>query len=163
MPFTTKLVVTNHSPTTWELLEDLIYEGQDETFRIPAGYLTDFASVPESMVSITNKTGPYTLATVWHDWAITNGVPARIITSRDVDGIFRRIMRELDTPFIIRWIMWAAVRLGALTNSKRAYERRFYLDAPLVALIVILSLPLAPAIGLTALTRLLLRPLKKIR
>jgi hypothetical protein len=39
--------------------------------------------------------------------------------SRDTDAIFRRIMRELDVPFLRRWVMWTGVRWGAVANPAR--------------------------------------------
>ena len=32
----------------------------------------------------------------------------------DADATFRRAMRQLGVPFLTRWMMWSAVRWGAL-------------------------------------------------
>ena len=45
-----------------------------------------------------------------HDWLLDKEKPP--VSRIDADGIFRRALRELGVPFLRRWIMWAAVRLG---------------------------------------------------
>jgi|SRR6188768_3098604 len=160
MPFTNSLQVVEHDIRSWKLLNDLHYQGDTDHFTVPAGYVTDFASVPDSLVWLLNKTGPYTRAAVVHDWLITDEIPAKRVTSRDTDGLFRRIMREEGVPFPKRWVMWAAVRMGALFSPGRAYGRQFYRDAPLITLIAVLSLPIVPATLLVLITRTLLRPLR---
>ena len=47
MPFTDgKVVVEEISDERWALVEPVTYEGNTETFVVPAGFETDFASVP---------------------------------------------------------------------------------------------------------------------
>lgn len=180
MPFLKRfdeLTIQPHSATTWKLLEDLVYEGQDQRFTIPAGYVTDFATIPKFMRWLINPYGPYTRAAIVHDWLITemarwtaenraHGDPdwQPPATSRDTDGIFRRIMREEGTPMPTRWVMWAAVRTASLFNHRRAYGRQFLRDLPAVLAI---GIPAIAVIGvqslLILLTRLLLRPLGAIK
>jgi uncharacterized protein DUF1353 len=180
MPFLKQfddLMIRPHGTSNWQLVEDLVYEGSDQRFVIPAGYVTDFATVPKFMRWLFDEHGPYTRAAIVHDWLITemarwvaetrnggaNGwlPPA---TSRDTDGIFRRIMREEGTPKPARWVMWAAVRVGAACNSRRAYGRQFYKDLPAVLAI---GIPAVAVVGvqslLILLTRLILRPLGAIK
>jgi hypothetical protein len=167
MPFLNKfdeLTIRPHGTSTWKLVEDLIYEGADQRFVIPAGYVTDFATVPKFLRWLIDTYGPYTRAAIVHDWLITHGIPDHLVTSRDADGIFRRIMREEGTPLPTRWVMWAAVRTAALFNRRRAYGRQFWKDLPLV---VAIGIPAVALIGvqslLVLLTRLLLRPLGAIK
>jgi hypothetical protein len=62
-------------------------------------------------------------------------------------------MRELGVPFLRRWIMWAAVRLGALTDS--AGRENWWKEAWRVALIAGLALPVVgPAAALIVITLL---------
>lgn len=167
MPFLNQfddLTIRPHGTSSWKLVEDLIYEGADQRFVIPAGYVTDFATVPKFMRWLFDEHGPYTRAAIVHDWLITDAIPAREVTSRDTDGIFRRIMREEGTPMPARWVMWTAVRCAALFNRRRAYGRQFYKDLPAVLAI---GIPAVAMIGvqslLILLTRLILRPLGAIK
>lgn len=162
MTFQTKLTVREHGSGTWMLAGNLIYLGETQRFLVPIGFVTDFATVPDFLVWAFNKTGPYTRAAVVHDWLLVKEIPAKKITSRDADGIFRRIMREEGVPLPKRWIMWSAVRLAALFNGRRAYGRDFRKDAPLVLFWALLSAPLWPGALAVLITRALLRPLRYI-
>ena len=60
-------------------------------------------------------------------------------------------MRELGVPFIRRWIMWAAVRWGALTTGNGRAE--WWREAWRVILISLVALPIvAPAAAVIAVT-----------
>ena len=166
MPFLkqfNEMLIRPYTATTWQLVEDLVYEGEHQRFVIPAGYVTDFASVPTFLRWLVESYGPYTRAAIVHDWLITSEIPAKRVTSRDTDGIFRRVMREEGTPAAKRWLMWAAVRLGAAASPRRAYGRGFVRDLPLILPIMVLATPIVPAAVLVLLTRLLVSPLRAIK
>jgi hypothetical protein len=105
---------------TWALLEDVRYRGRDQVFTVPAEFLTDFASVPRAVTWLVPTTGRYLRAAVLHDWLLcTIGITSGVISPRDADGVFRRVMRELGVPVVRRWLMWAGVRWGALVDRER--------------------------------------------
>lgn len=111
MPFESGLVVEEVADGLWKLSADLVYAGKREEFTIPAGFQTDFASVPRLFTWLVPTSGRYTKAAVVHDWLLEE----KRVSRCDADGIFRRIMRELGVPVVRRWVMWSAVRLaGAL-------------------------------------------------
>jgi hypothetical protein len=128
----TNILLETVGDTTFKLTEDLTYHGKSETFVVPAGFETDFASVPRFVQWLIPAYGRYTLAAIVHDWLCVQledhyagkhelsgdevFVPANSV---DVDGIFRRIMQELGVPFVRRWLMWAGVRWGAIFNKAR--------------------------------------------
>jgi len=120
MPFTGDVVVRELATgegSRWQLVEPLGYAGRDETFSVPAGFTTDFASVPQALTWLVPRYGRYTKAAILHDflWARCR---AGEFDWADADGILRRTMRELDVPFLRRWLMWGAVRLaGIVTRS----------------------------------------------
>jgi hypothetical protein len=167
--FDSDLAVKEHGRSTWSVLAPLIWTGtKGDTFTVPAGFVTDFATVPRFLVWKMLPYGPYTRAAVLHDWLLVelaawmerhlgNVVVAPIdgsdddpqANSRDCDGIFRRVMEDLGVPWMTRWQMWAAVRVGALFNSRRAYGRNFTADAPRVLGILLITAPvlLPGAIG----------------
>jgi hypothetical protein len=142
MPFTgdSAVVVEQVTDRTWRLRETLEYVGRDERFTIPAGYETDFASVPRIAVWLIPTYGVYTRAAILHDWLITDAQPAGLITSVDTDGMFRRVMRELGVPFARRWLMWCGVRWGAIFNPRR--REGSLRTLPKVALVSLLALPI---------------------
>lgn len=113
MPFLTgEVAVRQSTDEAWELLEELAYQGRKETFRVPAGFVTDLASVPHFFTWLVPRYGRYTRAAVLHDYLCLEAHAGRF-NRHDADGIFRRTMRELGVGFLRRWIMWTAVRVGS--------------------------------------------------
>lgn len=134
MPFRSKhLHVSRVDERTWRLRHALTYEGTTDTIVVPAGYETDFASVPRCLQWLAPSTGKYTLAAILHDYLcdnIQNGcallpvpvdpdVPRPMPTSREADGLFRRVMREEGVGVVQRWLLWSGVRIGAIVNRHR--------------------------------------------
>lgn len=102
----------------WELVTELRFEGARDSFLVPAGFRTDFASVPRPLWGLFPPFGRHTRAAILHDWCYVKRplvvgpkydcvVP---ISRRDADGLFRRNMKDAGTSFMRRWLMWAAVR-----------------------------------------------------
>lgn len=149
MPFLpdSRVLVEALDATRWRLAETLVYEGEVDRFVVPAGYVTDFATVPRIAVWLIPRFGNYTRAAILHDWLLTDALPAGMVTARDADGIFRRVLRELGVPVSRRSLMWVGVRLGSLfsRNPKRRVD--WHKDAPRVVLGVVayswLSVPMA--------------------
>lgn len=146
MPFTTPLLVRRVDPTTWELVAPLSYQGRVDHWTIPSGYRTDFATVPWFAQWVIPRTGVWTLAAVLHDWLLTDGIPAGFVTSRQADGVFRRVLREEGTDQVRRWCMWAAVRVAA-PFSKGRRPSEFRRDAPAVLAITTAALGVTWAVA----------------
>jgi hypothetical protein len=140
------------------LAQPLVYEGQTDRFEIPGGFRTDFASVPQAFQWLVPRIGAWTLAAILHDWLCVAlehewrhgqlmGAAVRAPASaRDTDGIFRRVLREGQVPWLLRWLIWAAVRWGALGSP---YRREGWLrDLPLV---LVVTVPALPFVGLVSL------------
>lgn len=141
MPFLPgSLTVRRVDADHWALVDDLVYRGRWDRFVVPAGFRTDFASVPRPVTWLVPRFGVYTLAAILHDWLVTEGLRTRVVTSRQADGIFRRVMRESGVPVLRRWLMWAGVRWGALADERR--RRGWVLSAPGVLAISLLAAPL---------------------
>lgn len=149
MPFTRDtLLLEPLTAETWKLHDPLVYEGATDRFVVPAGYVTDFATVPRIAVWLVPKFGLYTRAAILHDYLITDAQADGRISSRDTDGLFRRAMRELGVPPVRRWLMWTGVRWGALFNRRR--RAGWLASAPLVLLLTIPALIFAPAMIVVA-------------
>jgi Protein of unknown function (DUF1353) len=130
----------------WQLLKGISYRGNVDLFQVPIGQETDFASVPRIFVWFLPRYGRYTKAAILHDYLWNVQVP-KGMSRLDADGLFRQAMRELEVPFLRRWIMWAAVRWAALfkRNGRKGWwkESLRVLAVTLLALIIILP-PLIP-------------------
>jgi Protein of unknown function (DUF1353) len=137
---------------SWSVLRSFEYQAEQERFTVSEGQRTDFASVPRVFVWFIPTYGRYTKAAILHDH-LCELAGSGDFDRRDADGVFRQAMRVLGVPFLRRWIMWAAVRWGALTTPEG--RRGWLRDAPRVVPISLLVLPvLAPAAVLVALTLL---------
>jgi len=158
MPFTGDVVVRELSGdegSRWQLVEPLTYTGRHEQFEVPVGFTTDFASVPQALTWLVPRYGRYTKASILHDYLWAQCRAGRFSWA-DADGILRRTMRELDVPFLRRWLMWAAVRLaGIATHSFSSLWTQGW--RPLLALLALtvfgvgyLAIPLAVVLVFTA-------------
>lgn len=131
----------------FQLEDSVVYTGKCGDHTAPAGFVTDFASVPAMVQWLIPSYGKYALAAIIHDWYCVLLAKGRSpIESRDVDGIFRRIMRELEVPFLRRWVMWTGVRWGAMLNKHR--RPGILPDLPLMLLWSILAAPLVAPVSL---------------
>ncbi|WP_164702157.1 DUF1353 domain-containing protein [Modestobacter sp. KNN46-3] len=65
MPFDSlALTVRRATDSSWDVLAPLVYRGERETFVVPPGFRTDFASVPRVVVWLFPRSGRYTPAAV---------------------------------------------------------------------------------------------------
>jgi hypothetical protein len=150
MPFeSTDVVVRRLDDEFWGVEEPLVYRGRRDRFTVPAGFRTDFASVPRAVVWLIPRFGRYTAAAILHDWLCTVGIATGQVTSRDADGLFRRVMRESGVPVLRRWLMWAGVRWGALTDPER--RGGWLASAPGVLALSVVAAPIVvpPALLIT--------------
>ena len=134
MPFdmTTRIVVEPVSPIAWRLLEPVRYIGEEEIFEIPAGFITDFATVPRIAVWLVPRWGSFTIAAIFHDWLLSHSG----VSSVDADNLFRRALRELRVPPVRRTLMWVGVRWGAAFSKRR--RAGWWRTAPAVLLYSVL-------------------------
>ena len=110
--FTTELKLSpNDDGRTWRLLEAFEYhvgdKGGDEVVRVPAGFETDFASVPRFFWRIFPPWGSYGKATVIHDYCYR----VRPCSRKRADKIFLEAMKVLGVGYCMRHTMYRAVRM----------------------------------------------------
>lgn len=146
MPFRGPVVVTPILPKgkRWLLVESFEYEGKTDMFTVPEGFTTDFASVPRVFVWLLPRYGRWTQAAVLHDflWHLSRQDK---FNKADADGIFNRALRELEVPFVRRWIMWTAVRWGSgprswFTKGPLPFLKMLAITLPTLALVAIPAL-----------------------
>lgn len=86
---------------------------------VPAGFDTDYASIPRPFWVIYPPDGGYTEAAVIHDylyWTLD-------FTRGESDKVFYEAMTALGVPWLRRQIIYRAVRLGGwVAWNKRARE-----------------------------------------
>jgi len=145
------VVREDRDPKFWFLEQELVCQGEQDQFRVERAFRTDFASVPRMFVWFLPRYGRYTRAAILHD-SLWDQAKLGAIAWRDADALFRRVMRELGVPLLRRWIMWAAVRWGALAHLGKGSGTGWWRDAPLVLMCTLLALPivLPPAVLIVA-------------
>lgn len=74
---------------------------------VPAGFITDFASVPRGLWNLFPPTGPWCEAAVLHDYLYGSRECSRFLA----DALFREAMAKLQVPLWRRVVMYYAVRL----------------------------------------------------
>lgn len=106
------------------LLRPIAYaaDGYAEPFVVPAHlstFRTDMASVPWVFTWLVPRSGRFLPAAVLHDALVAPGAyrgPA--ITRPQADRLFRVAMIDLDTGRIRSWLMWAAVTMATMWDSR---------------------------------------------
>jgi hypothetical protein len=82
-------------------------------FLVPAGFETDFASIPRLFWSVIgHPAGQYAQAAVLHDFLYRT----KAVSRKKADALFSEAMAVLEVPAWKRWTMWAAVRVGGSSN-----------------------------------------------
>lgn len=95
----------------WELMTRLIYwDRNGRTWVVPAGYITDFASVPRLPLAYWLTGDHAHMAAVLHDYLCTDYYPTRM-TWREAADLFNEAMQAEGVSRTRRWAMYWAVRL----------------------------------------------------
>lgn len=144
-------------PNRWLLLTDLTYRARWETFRVPAGFTTDFASVPRVLWWLVPPYASWLWAALVHDWLWAESEAGRF-TKNDADGVFRRALREAGVRPLQRWVMWSIVRAA---SGPRSVVRG---DHPLVAvgLAVVAVGVMLPVLAVLAVIRVLIEGVDRL-
>lgn len=127
--FITELDIRDIDGTQWKVLAPLIYETESDVFGqdastqlcVPAGFITDFASIPRVFWRILPPTGKYNKAAVVHDYLYST----QMVTQKLADLIFYEAMGVLDVPKWKRATMYRALRMFgwvAWNNHKKEKE-----------------------------------------
>ena len=108
MPFLNDLVVRSDRETDNFILEQpLSYQFNNTVYTVPAGFDTDFASIPKALRSfIDDDAGDIRDAAVIHDWLYsTHEVPRAV-----ADRVLYTAIRELGGSWLVATTVFSAVR-----------------------------------------------------
>lgn len=135
-------------PSHFVLTEDARYVGREDDWPIEEGFRTDGASIPHLLRWFIDRFGAHTAAALVHDKLCDLIRKRRTrITRRDADGVFRRILREEKVEWHVRWLMWAAVRVGCGFEGGMSGKEALQLLACLPAGLLLVVLSLGPLLG----------------
>lgn len=121
--FTTPAVLEMLDDYRWRLAEPFEFWLTDnpvDIIRVPAGYITDLASVPRILWSVFPPHGRYAKAAIIHDWLYDNALR----TKAEADRIFLDAMTVLQVPRWRREVMYMAVSVFGRGNYSRKGGKR---------------------------------------
>jgi len=115
--FLTDLHVENASGMDdgkWRLTAPLIYQSDvaGQTFVVPAGYVTDYASVPRAPLVYWLCGDTSTLASVVHDWLYTTHPVTRAVA----DAVLKEASLLTGVPKWRANLMYLGVRVGGASH-----------------------------------------------
>jgi hypothetical protein len=102
---------------TWQLIEALVFFSAvlGGLVTVPAGFVTDFASVPRWVPLAFAFVGDSAhMAAVLHDWLYS----CRLTSRADADAVLREAAVASGVPAWRAWILWAGVRVGGMAYWK---------------------------------------------
>lgn len=111
----------------WRLLEPLVWEvddlGSGLIVEVPAGFVTDGASVPRLLWWLLPMTGSYMRPAALHDYLcdrVGKGNPHPHAPSRyAADRQFLIAMKAVGVAAPVRLVMYAAVRFAAIVRGEK--------------------------------------------
>jgi hypothetical protein len=107
------------SGTEWRLILPLIYLRDDYTaITVPAGFITDLASIPRAFHSLIPVNGKHSPAAILHDYLYCT----QDRTRAEADAIFLEAMKACGVGWLRRQAMWSAVRAGGWLAWKERAE-----------------------------------------
>jgi hypothetical protein len=110
----------------WGVERPISYQpaGTTDQITVPAGFVTDLASIPRWAWTLLPPDGPWVKAAVIHDFlyqtkgtGVWKGHPSgntrpAPYTRAEADGILREAMENRQVGIVSRNIIWTAVRVG---------------------------------------------------
>lgn len=109
--FTTPAQLEPLSNDTWKVLSEFDYcvgtvENPTDIIKVPAGFITDLASIPRIFWNILPPFGEYTKASIIHDYMYTTHCRPKEVA----DKIFLEAMEVLGVASWRRNLMYYAVK-----------------------------------------------------
>ena len=105
----TKLLVKDLMNGKFELFSDYVYKTKEYLIKVPKGFVTDYASIPKLFRTVVLPYGKHSGVSVVHDWLYSSN--CNLDVSREkADKIFLEILKEEKVNFLLRIVMYIAVR-----------------------------------------------------
>lgn len=125
--FTDLIVKALPDGERWELVTSFTYHvgelGSPDKIEVPAGFVTDFGSVPRIFWPLVSPQGKAKGAFVLHDFLYFTGQRSRLVC----DAILEEAMEVCGISHFQRWLVWKGVRVGgwaAWKSHRRAQKEK---------------------------------------
>lgn len=121
--FSGPLDLRAHLPGEWVVLNPLIYTSiAGRSYGVPAGFITDLASIPAILRPLFNPNDGGRKAAVLHDsrYCIKSGA------RKEADDLFLEALERCGVGLVRRWAMYAGVRSGGWLywNKRKVLQKR---------------------------------------
>jgi hypothetical protein len=113
---------------TFKFTAPFRYDSRIGWITVPAGFLTDGASIPRIFWSIFSPTGSYFEAAVIHDYLYSKASNWYIDRAM-ADTIFHDAMKEIGVGWLTRRTIHRAVRLGGWKGYKKSKLQEDFQEA----------------------------------
>jgi len=101
------LIVEMMSGRKWKVVKEFTFHAaNDDIISVPAGFITDLASIPRVLWNILPPNGKYGKASVVHDYLYVEAIGNK----KYADNIFLEAMELLGVGYFKRYSMYWAVR-----------------------------------------------------
>ncbi|EBG1926342.1 DUF1353 domain-containing protein [Salmonella enterica] len=121
--FTTPAILEMLGHYNWRVYEPFefyISDDSSDVISVPAGFVTDLATVPRVFWSVMPPDGKYAKAAIIHDYLYDNALR----TKKEADLIFLDGMAVLGVPKWKRIVMYLAVRIFGRGNYSKDQQAR---------------------------------------
>lgn len=112
--FKSDLIVKLNKNSTWTLIEPLIYDFRHQEIKVPAGFRTDFASVPRLPVLFAFIGDVGQKAAAVHDYLYATHSDRHF-----ADDCFRQALKDSGVSSLRAGVMWLGVRMFGWIKFKR--------------------------------------------
>jgi hypothetical protein len=102
------------------------HKGEILQVSVPAGFVSDFHSMPDAAVGITLPVRKALEAAVIHDWLYAVGRPGDAGEKRLADQAYSDILAHYDVDGFTHWAVASGVRMGGKKSFGAPEELRFY-------------------------------------
>jgi len=166
MPFLSQVAVRRLGLGCWQLTEPLAYRDDDgpvpgRVFTAPAGYRTDWATIPRWATVLVPHLGLWDEPAVIHDLGCdalrerrqqlrAGHLEPRVpwLDARGVDALWHRCLLDVGVGPVMALLLWVAVRWGALASPWRRVG--WWRDAPAVLTVAALVFAVTVVLALGA-------------
>ncbi|EDX2760096.1 DUF1353 domain-containing protein [Salmonella enterica subsp. enterica serovar Braenderup] len=121
--FTTPAILEMLGHYNWRVHEPFAFylsDDESDVIEVPAGFVTDLATVPRVFWSVMPPDGKYAKAAIIHDYLYDNALR----TKKEADLIFLDGMAVLGVPKWKRIVMYLAVRIFGRGNYSKDQQAR---------------------------------------
>jgi hypothetical protein len=106
----------------WILLSDIRFSIDNKVYNVPAGFITNFGSIPSVMRPVFNQMGKSLRAFAVHDWIYSQSVDV-LEHQRDCDKVLYDLSRADGESWVKAKMINKGLLLGGWTHFKKIKPR----------------------------------------